>query len=371
MRILQVAAPAHVGGLERVVQSLAIGHHQSGHEVKVAMIADCGDEEHAFREPLIAARVDVITFPIPHRRYLRERAMMRSLCRSFRPDVVHSHGYRVDVVDSGVARELGIPTVSTAHGFALATLKNRAYEALQRRVLRRFEVVIAVSTQLADQLRGSGVPADRLHVVPNAWTQIAKPLPRRVARQRLGLPEDAFIVGWVGRVTRLKALDTLVDATATIADIPWLLTVLGDGPELARCQTRATRLGTSERIRWQGAVPEAGGYFRAFDVFVLSSRTEYCPIVLFEAMAADVPIVATAVGGVPDMLTPSEALLVSAQDATALANALRLTMEDPVAARARASAARHRLNTTFDLPSWLARHEALYQAAIDPRASGR
>src|SRR5690606_5519239 len=111
-------------------------------------------------------------------------------------------------------------------------------------------------------------------------------------------------------------------------------------------------------------------YFAAFDVFVLSSRTEGTPMVLFEAMAAGTPIVATAVGGVPDVVGPGEAILVSPEDPEMLARAIREVREDPRAAASRAERARHRLANHFDAHSWSRAYESVYHTALTLARSG-
>src|SRR5207245_5222223 len=119
---------------------------------------------------------EVLTIAIPRRGYLQERAEVARLCRRLRPDVVHTHGYRADVLDAAIARGLGIPVVSTVHGFTGGDRRNRFYEWLQRRALRRFDAVVAVSRTLVDDLAESGVLGERLPYVQNAWYPPVPPL---------------------------------------------------------------------------------------------------------------------------------------------------------------------------------------------------
>ncbi|MBE0590779.1 MAG: glycosyltransferase family 4 protein [Gemmatimonadales bacterium] len=175
------------------------------------------------------------------------------------------------------------------------------------------------------------------------------------------------MVGWVGRVVKSKALETVIASLPHVANLDLQLVVLGDGANLAACKAQAEAVGVASRISWLGEVQNAAAYFRAFDAFVLSSRSENCPIVLFEAMAASVPIVATMVGGVPDVVSEREALLIPRDDPAALATALRSTYEDRDAARTRASRARERLETSFSLERWIARHDELYDEVLERR----
>ena len=369
--VLHVVAPAAFGGLEAVVQSLAIGALGSPVQARVAAVIPPSQPEHPFLGPLREAGVEVFEVAPPARSYLQERAAMTALCRRLRPDVVHTHGYRPDVVDAGVARRLGVPVVTTVHGFTGGGWKNRLYEALQRRAFRRFDAVVAVCRPLANTLAHEGVPVDRLHLVPNAWIGAARPLERAAARCALGVPQEGQRIGWVGRLSHEKGPDVLLAALPLLADLPVAVSLLGVGKAEAACRRQAVALGVAHRVTWHGAVPDAGCLFAAFDVFVLSSRAEGTPIALFEAMASHVPIVATAVGGVPDVVSATEARLVAPEDPAALAGAIADVLGSPARARVRAGAARAKLEREFDPEPWLRRYHAIYRgvcrAAPAPR----
>jgi glycosyltransferase involved in cell wall biosynthesis len=299
------------------------------------------------------------------RGYRRERAALAELCRRLRPSVVHTHGYRPDVLDAGVARRIGIPVVTTVHGFTGGDWKNRVYEWLQCRAFRRFDAVVAVSQPLKVRLARSGVSLERIHVVPNAWRMLAPPLDRATARRALGLDSDAFVVGWVGRLSHEKGADVLLDALGHLRDLPLVAAVVGDGAEQGALVARARRLGLEQRVRWLGAVPDAAARFSAFDLFALSSRTEGSPMVVFEAMAAGVPIVATSVGGVPEMLSAEEAAFVPPEQPGALASAIRAAYQAPAVAAARAGRARLRLCRDFGTEQWCERYDAVYRTVTE------
>jgi|SRR5882672_1636494 len=359
-RILHILAPGDFGGLERVVEYLAAGLARRGHEVHVAAVLDAGCREPASLRSLRQTGVAVHPVPIPVRAYWRERAAIDGLCRMIHPTVVHTHGYRPDVVDAGVAQRHGIPVVSTVHGFTGGGWKNRCYEWLQRAAWRRFEAVVVVSRPLVERLARAGVPRERIHLVPNAWGGARRGLERGAARRALAVPDGRFHVGWVGRLSREKGADVLIDALGHLADVPLTVSVIGAGRDGRALRQQAGALGVSDRIVWRGIVGDAGVLFSAFDVFVLSSRTEGTPIALFEAMAADVPVVASRAGGVPDVVTEAEALLVPPGDPRALAAAIRSVWRDPDGAARRASAARARLACDFGVEPWVATYDAIY-----------
>jgi len=368
--ILHLLAPARTGGVERVVQSLAVGQHRAGHRVEVAAVLEEETPDHPLFPPLERAGVPVHRLIVPPRSYRRERQAVASIIRNLTPDVTHSHGYRTDVVDGRRIQRLGTAIVSTAHGFTTGDWKNQLYEHLQRRALRRFDAVIAVSQPLRDQLVGVGIPSSRVYLVPNAWSELVEPLDRTTARAQLGLPPTGFIVGWVGRMSREKGLDVLVEALLRMADLQLTLCAIGDGSERRIVQARARQLDVASRIRWAGLVSEAAKYFRAFDAFVLSSRTEGVPIALLEAMAAEVPVVATRVGGVPAVLGVAYPQLVDPDAPAALEAAIRTIHDDPAGALTRAQAARERLLEKFGPTAWLQRHEEIYRSAVEARREG-
>lgn len=371
MVILHLLAPAQVGGLERVVHSLAIGQQRHGHQVTVAAILEAEGDADSFFRPLERAGVPVRRIVVHQRAYFREHEEVRSLVRAMSPHVVHSHGYRPDVIDGPVIRRMGVATVATVHGYTAGAWRNRLYESIHRHALRWFDAVIAVSEPLGELLRRSGVPDRRLHVVPNAFMQLVEPLDRSTARAELNLPAEGFVVGWVGRMIQEKGLDIIVDALAQLPDLQTYLCAIGAGPDRGPQEEKARRSGLADRIRWAGMVPEAARYFTAFDLYAISSRTEGLPISLFEAMASGIPIVTTRVGGIPQAITRDQALLVESENSTQFAAAIRDVHDNPEAARERAQQARERLASDFGTDSWLRRHDEVYASAIEMRIRSR
>jgi L-malate glycosyltransferase len=362
MVVLHVLAPAPVGGLERVVQALALGLQRQDVEVHVAPVFSEALPRggHPFLEPMLDSAVHVHPIQVPARGYLRERAEIAMLCRRIQPDVVHTHGYRSDLVAASAARAHGAAVVSTVHGFTGGGFRNRLYETLQRRAYRRFDAVIAVSRALSTLLAAQGVPASRLRLIQNAWAGDVKLLSKAQAQTQLGLDAGRFQIGWVGRLSHEKGADQMVDAFARLDPTKFGLTFIGDGPEKPRLQALAHRAGVAGSIRWAGSVSDAATLFRAFDAFVLSSRTEGTPMVLFEAMAAGTPIVAMKVGGVPDVVDPSCALMVEPGNTVQLANAIAGLSRDPHA-RNRAQSAQDKVKSHFSAEQWIERHIALYR----------
>jgi glycosyltransferase involved in cell wall biosynthesis len=361
MRIVQLLAPASFGGLERVVTQLCRGLSGRGHDPIAGLLVEAEQvEEPGLAAALVATGITVHLLRTPHRAYQRERMMVRDLLRTVRPEVVHTHGYHADVLLRSVAQQLDIPVVATVHGFTGGGLKNRVFEWLQRRSLRRMDNVIAVSNPMAQWLASSGVSPSRLRMIRNAYQPPGEFLSRKEARGALGVAAEAKLIGWVGRITPEKGPDLMVEAFSRCRTEGVELAMVGRGRLQPTLEQRVDHLGLNPRVHWSGAVPDAWRLFRAFDVYCLSSHTEGTPMALFEAMAAEVPIVTTAVGGIPDVVSQREALLAPAGDAAALARCLDQALQDNTRERVRAAA--DRLHREFGVDSWLDQYEAVYRS---------
>ncbi|MGZ3332017.1 MAG: glycosyltransferase [Gemmatimonadaceae bacterium] len=365
-RVLHILAPAREGGAERVVAMLA-AEQGARHAHVAAVLSPEEADDHPFVSGLVKQGVPVTRVIVRGRSYLREYRLLSQLVARLRPAVVHTHGYRPDLIGGLVARAHGARAVSTVHGFTGGGRKNEFNEWVQQLALRRADAVIAVSRQIVARLRNAGLDPARLRWIPNGFTASEDPLTRSNARNLLGIPSDVPVIGWVGRLSREKGPDVMLDAFAQ-CDPSWQLSIVGDGRERDRLLEQASALGIAQRVTWHGLVPNAGALLKAFDVFVLSSRTEGTPIALLEAMHAGVPIVATRVGGVPDVVSEEEAILVPPEQPATIAQAVAEIHRDLSAAAKRCVRARERVARSFGVAAWVAAVDRVYLNA--DRTSG-
>jgi glycosyltransferase involved in cell wall biosynthesis len=359
IRVLHILAPAREGGLERVVSMLSEG--QGRDRVHVAAVLSPDDADgHPFVARLKRANIPVTAVVIGARSYLREYRLLGKLVAKHKPAVIHTHGYRADVIGGAVGRAYRVPTVSTVHGFTGSGKGDRFNERIQCFALRFADAVVAVSRPLVETLTRAGVPSEHIRFISNGFAPTANMMTRADARRMLGIPDNALTVGWVGRLSREKGADVMLTALAQ-SDAFWRLSIIGDGEDRHRLKEQAADLGIADRVMWHGAVTNAAAVLPAFDSFVLSSRTEGTPIALFEAMAAGVPIVATRVGGVPDVITSEHALLVPTEQPGAIAEALAELRRDPSAATGRSGLAHERLLQAFSPEVWLEAVDEVYR----------
>jgi len=239
---------------------------------------------------------------------------------------------------------------------------------------KRFDAVVAVSDALERQLLGFGVSRERVVHIRNGIVRGGDPLPRAMARERLGLPAEGAVLGWVGRFSDEKDPLLAVEAFALGVASSATLCMIGTGPLDAACRQRAAELGIAERVVFAGAQPDAAPLLSAFDALVLSSRTEGTPMVVLEAASAGIPVVATRVGGVPTIVGKDGGWLVAPGDAPALAEAMRVALTDEQGRVQRGAALRARVASEGASNDWVGEYLALYarlQRGVATSATGK
>jgi glycosyltransferase involved in cell wall biosynthesis len=294
--------------------------------------------------------------------------------RRLHPAIVQSHGARSNVYIRLAARLAGVPVVlSTVHNslfdYEVAGWRRRAYVLAERLTSPLSHRIIAVSEAIAHDLADRyGIEAARLVVVHNgidAWA-FRPARPRAAVRAELGLADRDRVVMMAGRMTPQKGWDVLLDAASRLgarADVVWVL--VGDGPLRGVLAERAAALGIA--VRFTGAREDMADVLDCADVVVLASRSEGLPFTLLEAMALGKPVVATHVGGVPEVVEHGRSgRLVSRDDPAALAMAIAAVLDAPDAA-AMGARGRARVEAAFTLDAMVRALEDLYAAALDER----
>jgi glycosyltransferase involved in cell wall biosynthesis len=257
--------------------------------------------------------------------------------------ILTAWAYPDAVAAAWIARREGVPLIATVLGSDINEApRNPSLRFQIRRGLARAQRIVTVSEALAEAVARLGLPRDRIVVQHNGVDgEVFTIRDRAGARGRLGLSLDRQLIGYVGRLSHEKGVDVLIEAMSTLrgpgtgAD----LVVIGTGSFEASLRQRVAALGLADRIRLVGhkAHDELPHWLAAFDVLCLPSRREGCPNVVLEALAAGRPVVASRVGGVPELLHHENGILVAPERPGDLAAALGVALGrawDPAALRA-------------------------------------
>ncbi len=291
----------------------------------------------------------------------------RRAVAEFGVELVHSHGYRADLLAAALRSAYAWSTlrpafVMSAHGFIRTGVLMRALTVANERVLASADLVIASSRAESVRLRDAG---HRSTVYIGNGVMPPEPDPRDYATKQLGLGDRAR-VAFIGRLSREKRPDLFLTMAALLnrrKDVEFI--VLGSGPELRALGARSRQLRLTDRVRFTGLRDDIPRLLGGIDVLVCPSDTEGTPRAIVEAMLAGVPIVATAVGGVPDLIVDGESgVLVAPGSATQLAAAVGRLLDQPNLARDLAAAAATRASANFTVDRMERLVAAAYSEAL-------
>ncbi|MGH7316501.1 MAG: glycosyltransferase, partial [Candidatus Rokuibacteriota bacterium] len=348
-RIVHVIPTLRVAGLEGVVLRLTDGLRA---DLDHVVMTPSGDGPLRARFP---EEVPVIAMAERHRPDRWNALRMAAVFRELRPDIVHSRNWTcLDAIIG--ARLARVPVVIHGeHGREAADPQGR--NPLRRRVRRLLSPLVTqfvtVSRDLGRWLiEDVGVPARKVTVICNGVdTRRFEAHDRRAARGALGIPEGSVAIGSVGRLDPVKDHAGLIQAFGGVSDDPRaLLFIAGEGPCRAELEALIEARGLARRVRLLGERHDIPQVLAALDVFVLSSLGEGIANAILEAMATGLPVVATRVGGNPELVVDaSTGLLVPPRSPEALSSALRRYLDAPVLATTHGRAGRARAVSEFAL----------------------
>ena len=250
-------------------------------------------------------------------------------CR--RSDLVHCHWTVSGLVACLAMRLYSRPVILSVRGSDVHLVTGRALGWLNRRICRCMDVVIAVSEDIAAKLERAGVDRKKIRVVYNGVGSEFSPRDRQMARRELGLPESRFIVIFVGLLVPVKGVEFLLEALPLLNDSNVYCVLVGDGVSQSELEAKARDLGIAEQVQFVGrrAASEVPLWISSADVLALPSLSEGRPNVVLEAQACAIPVVATRVGGTPELVRDGQTgLLVEPGSAASMARGLGRLLGD-------------------------------------------
>ncbi|HXF98869.1 MAG TPA: glycosyltransferase family 4 protein [Gaiellaceae bacterium] len=386
IRVLRVIARLNMGGPAIHVASLAAGLEPRGYRTTlVAGSLARGEDSMAFLADRLGVTVHAVSElqrEISPLHDARSIARLAAIIRAERPHVLHTHTAKAGAIARAAARLVGDarpPVVlHTFHGHVLKgyfdPVRTAFFREVERALARASDALVAVSPEVRDELAELGVaPRERFVVI-----RLGIPLEERLGdatagldyRRLYGIPRDAFVVGWVGRMTGVKDTGAAIEVLRALRErgVDGVLCLVGDGPDRGRLEQLAHERGVVRSCFFVGYQPEVAGYYRLFDAFLLPSLNEGTPVSAIEALASGTPVVANRVGGVPDVVRDGrDGFLVQPGDVEGAAERLAALARDPALRERLGQAGRARVLARYSVARLVDDVDRLYRALLEEK----
>lgn len=333
LKVLHLISSTGFFGAENVVVTLAREQARLGLDARVGVFRNSSNPYTEVAEFVSREGVKSVIFDCSGKFDPGAVMRIRTYIKEEGIGLVHSHGYKSNFYALLAARLAGAKAAATCHNWTKTSGKMIGYMFLDRFLLRRFDIVSTVSEQLKSEVLRNGVRAGRVRYIPNGIdTGKFEPTGARgKIRSGLGIPEDALVIGSLGRMSEEKGYGELIEALPSILEeFPGAVLLLaGAGPDRPQFEAAAAAAGVSGKVIFAGMRKDAPGLLEAMDVFILPSRNEGMPMALLEAMAAGRPVIATGIGAIPDVINSGKnGLLIDGQEPGLIAGAVKSLLKD-------------------------------------------
>lgn len=370
LRVLQFITPAGFYGAERWVLALANNINQDDVSCDLAVTRESADQDLSVAEYYPANHNQQVHYLDMKGRFdIRVVAELCRVIRRRRIDVIHTHGYKSDILGFIAARRTGIACVSTPHGFSgKVGFKLAAFIRIGTHTLRYFDQVAPLSEELMDDMKRFKVPESKTTFIRNGVDL------REIDAALAGLPEhkntgtDSRIIGFIGQLIPRKGLPDLIEVFDQLyqQDSALCLQLLGDGSQKAELEHQVAGLSSVNAVKFMGFRSDRLELLSKFSLFVMTSSLEGIPRCMMEAMAVGVPVVAYDIPGVDQLVEHRKTgLLAPLGDRAALAAHCREVLENPVLAGTLSRNARQQVHERYSAARMANEYEALFRTLTD------
>lgn len=353
------------GGPEKTIINSPRFMVDSAYHLKIAYLHPPNDP--GFDELQRRAResgTELISIPDRGLRDVGIYRKMSQLCKDLNVTIWHGHDYKTNALGVLLKRRRRLRLVTTLHGWVRHTKRTPLYYWIDKRSLRYHDHVISVSQDLYDQSLQMGVPRERSSLVSNAidFRQYERSISKTEARASIGIESNALVVGAVGRLSAEKGFGNLIRACAQLVDEghDLVLVIAGDGDDKAALLELIEKQKNPERFKLLGYVSDMLSFYQAIDLFALSSLREGLPNVVLEAMSSEVPVVATRVAGVPEMITHEESGMLCEATTESLIESIRALCKNEELRHSLAKKAKEIIRSKYDFGVRMKKIEAIY-----------
>ncbi len=379
-RIGYILSPIEFGGSERVNIAFLRNVDRNRFDICPILLIRPWEKKNFFISQLEALNYRSHKIPVAIRprnqgrdylRFFRCLKMLYDILSKGSFHLVHSHGYFADIIGMPLCKILRIPHISTSHGFISSDRNLKIYNFLDRSSLRFCDKVIAVSEGIKEDLIENGINESKIIVIQNAVQNSYNPdnffESRLNKRKLIRMNQDEYVVGYIGRLSDEKGLEYLIGAGLILKEKgeAFKILIIGDGPKREELEKLVREKGLEKEVIFTGFQDDVEKWLAVLDVFALPSLTEGTPMALLEAMSLGIPVVATRVGGVPQVIENGvNGFLIEPANSRALVEKIKVLRENPALRKEMSVKATHLIKNRFNVYEWCRKVEKEYEILL-------
>ena len=377
IKVAYICTPIDFGGAEKVSLNFLQTVDRERFDITPILLLRPWEPPPYFAIQLQELHYTCLTVPVSKTpqggiaRVFRVAYSLYTILKQGRFDLVHTHGYFADICAIPCVRFIGAKSLATCHGFICNDNKLRLYNYLDKQILKNSTKIVVVSEGIREELLQAGIAEKKIQVLPNGVSHgpdapKAQKL-RNEKRSALNLTANDLVVGYLGRLSEEKGLAYLVEAVGRLQGqgLPVKLLLVGEGPSRVHLHELSKKMLYNESVIFTGFQENVEQWLPVMDAFALPSRTEGTPLALLEAMAARIPVVASAVGGVPKIVRHGEnGLLVPTESPVELADALAKVLTNDTLRLHLSTSAALDVEKNYGLDAWRRKYEQIYEDIV-------
>lgn len=369
--ILHLISTVSFLGAEQVIAEICCHTNTNKYNVFLGILSASDHVQLAFQAKLKSNKVTVTTFRCAGMLDISSLKTIKHFMSKHQIDILHTHGYKADIYALTIKKLYSTRffLIASVHNWMIGTMREKIYKTLDKFVLKYFDHIITVSREIESELTYSRICDHRLHYIPNGINvdSCLSGLCRPAARLELGISDDTYAIGCVASLTYEKAHEHLIEAISILAlEFPAINAVLvGEGSRRAFLEDIAKSLNVADKIVFLGYRHDVRQLYAAFDLFTLVSRTEGLPMALLEAMASGIPVVASSVGAIPELIGTNErGLLVKPCNVNEIVKAIKWHILNHEASKLLAVKGQELIKISYSSDHMCLAYENLYEYAL-------
>jgi len=374
VKVAYLLTPVDFGGAEKVSLNIFRYYNRDIFHLEPITLVRPWEKDNFFIGELEKENISCHPLPLAVKRekdffrVFRCCKLFFSVVKSKRFDLIHTNGYFADIIGIPVAKVMKIPHVATCHGYIENDLKLKLYNKLDMFFLRFAGRIVAVSHVIKSLLIANGVSADKIVVIENSVELPTKShekttKKRWVMRERFAIQDNEVVLGYIGRLSEEKGLLYLLDAVARLIEkgMPFKIILVGEGPQRAELETRVADHGLQNNVIFTGFQQDVSEFLPVFDIFTLPSLTEGTPMALLEAMGAGLPVMASSVGQIPDIIDDGiNGVLIQPADQSSIERTLTGLLEKRDLWKSLAERGRDTIDRNYNIKDWIEKFQSIY-----------